>query len=64
MDVRGFWRSAEEEPERPALVLPDGRRVSAGALRSEGNRLLEGLMASPRLREQAEEQLVFARDER
>ena len=43
MDVRGFWRSAEEEPDRPALVLPDGKRVSAGALRAEGNRLIHGL---------------------
>jgi long-chain acyl-CoA synthetase len=43
MDVRGFWRSAEEEPDRPALVLPDGRRMSAGELRAEGNRLIHGL---------------------
>ncbi len=43
MGVRGFWRSAQEEPERPALVLPDGRRVSAGELRGEGNRLVHGL---------------------
>jgi long-chain acyl-CoA synthetase len=43
MDVRGFWRAALEDPERRALVLPDGSERSAGELLAEGNRLVHGL---------------------
>ena len=43
MGVRGFWRAALEEPERRALVLPDGSERSAGELLAEGNRLVHGL---------------------
>ena len=43
MGVRGFWRSALEDPERRAVVLPDGSEQSAGELLAEGNRLVHGL---------------------
>ena len=45
MDVRGFWKSAQEEPDRLALVLPDERTLSAGELLAAGNRLVHGLRA-------------------
>jgi long-chain acyl-CoA synthetase len=45
MSLRGFWRAAEEEPGRRALVLPDGGGLSAGELLARGNRLVHGLRA-------------------
>jgi long-chain acyl-CoA synthetase len=45
MSVPGFWRSAQAQPDRTALVLPDGSRRSAGELLAEGNRLVHGLRA-------------------
>ena len=43
--MRGFWRAAEADPDRLALVLPDGREVRAGALAARVNRLVHGLRA-------------------
>jgi long-chain acyl-CoA synthetase len=43
--VRGFWRAAEEDPDRLALILPDGREVRAGELAASVNRLVHGLRA-------------------
>jgi long-chain acyl-CoA synthetase len=45
MKVRGFWQAALASPGRRALVLPDGREVSAGELLAEANRLVHGLRA-------------------
>jgi long-chain acyl-CoA synthetase len=41
----GFWNIAEREPDRPALLLPDGSTWTFGALREEANRLSHGLRA-------------------
>ena len=41
----GFWNIAEREPDRPALLLPDGSTRTFGALRREANRLTHGLRA-------------------
>ena len=41
--MRGFWQAAREDPERPALVLPDGSRKSAGEVLSACNRVVHGL---------------------
>jgi long-chain acyl-CoA synthetase len=43
MGLRGFWSWAADEPARPALILPDGGEVTAGALLAEANRLVHGL---------------------
>ena len=43
--MRGFWRAAEADPDRLALVEPDGREVRAGALAASVNRLVHGLRA-------------------
>jgi long-chain acyl-CoA synthetase len=43
MPTRGFYRAAEAEPERTALVLPDGATVAAGELLARSNRLAHGL---------------------
>ena len=45
MALRGFWQGAEQDPERIALVDPDGREVTAGALLAAGNQLVHGLRA-------------------
>jgi long-chain acyl-CoA synthetase len=39
----GFWRLAAEDPERIALVAPDGEEVTAGDLLAESNRIAHGL---------------------
>jgi long-chain acyl-CoA synthetase len=41
----GFWRIAERDPSRLALVDPGGRRIAAGELRAAANRLVHGLRA-------------------
>ncbi len=41
----GFWNIAEHEPDRPALLTPDGSTWSFGALAREANRLSHGLRA-------------------
>jgi long-chain acyl-CoA synthetase len=43
--VQSFWIAAEEDPDRVALILPDGREVCAGELAAEVNRLVHGLRA-------------------
>ncbi len=43
--MRGFWIAAEEEPDRLALTLPDGREIRAGELSASVNRLVHGLRA-------------------
>jgi len=45
METRGFYRAAAAEPDRLALVLPDGRSVTAGELLAASNRLAHGLRA-------------------
>src|SRR5688572_14310857 len=40
-----FWVGAEQEPERLALVEPDGRSWTAGALAARGNQVMHGLRA-------------------
>jgi long-chain acyl-CoA synthetase len=39
----GFWYIAEDEPDRPALILPDGKRWSYGDLHARANQLAHGL---------------------
>src|SRR5438094_2007252 len=41
----GFWELARREPGRPALVEPDGRRLTAGALLAGVNQAVHGLRA-------------------
>ena len=41
--MRSFWIAAEEEPDRVALIEPDGRAIRAGALAASVNRLVHGL---------------------
>ena len=41
----GFWRAAQETPDRLALVDPDGREHTAGALLATANRITHGLRA-------------------
>jgi long-chain acyl-CoA synthetase len=43
--VHSFWIAAEEEPDRIALTLPDGREIRAGELVAQVNRLVHGLRA-------------------
>ncbi len=45
MAIRGFWKAALAEPERPALIAPDGGAASAGALLAACNRTVHGLRA-------------------
>ena len=41
----GFWAIAEDEPERPALVLPNGERRTFGDVAALAHRLAHGLRA-------------------
>src|SRR3990172_492583 len=43
MQTRGFYRAAAAEPNRTALVLPDGASVAAGELLAASHRLAHGL---------------------
>lgn len=43
--ARGFWIDAVEEPDRLAVVAPDGAEITAGDLLAECNRLTHGLRA-------------------
>jgi long-chain acyl-CoA synthetase len=45
MELRGFWRAAQAEPSRIALVDPAGRQVRAGELAARANRIVHGLRA-------------------
>lgn len=44
MDL-GFWRNAEANPDRVALVTADGAEHTAGELLSRANQLVHGLRA-------------------
>ena len=44
-DTVGFWKLAEEDPTRLAVVDPSGREVTYGELYAESNRLVHGLRA-------------------
>jgi long-chain acyl-CoA synthetase len=44
-ETTGFWKLAEEDPGRLAVVDPDGREVTYGELHAEANRLVHGLRA-------------------
>ncbi len=41
----GFWKLAQEQPDRLALIDPDGREVTYGELLAWSNRLVHGLRA-------------------
>ncbi len=41
--TQGFWAWADEQPERVAIVAPDGREVTYGELAGAANRLVHGL---------------------
>ena len=41
----GFWALATEEPDRVALVAPDGTELTAGELHAQANRVSHGLRA-------------------
>src|SRR5215217_5264994 len=41
----GFWKIAEADPSRLAVVEPDGTEITAGALLAAGNQLVHGLRA-------------------
>jgi long-chain acyl-CoA synthetase len=43
--VAGFWARAAAEPERTAVVGPDGGRLTAGELLARANQLAHGLRA-------------------
>jgi len=45
MEIRGFWKAAAAQPERVAVVEPDGRRIAAGALLAAANQTVAGLRA-------------------
>jgi long-chain acyl-CoA synthetase len=41
----GFWRMAKADPDRMALITPDGRRNTAGELLAAANQVSHGLRA-------------------
>ena len=45
MSELGFWRLAQQDPNRLALIEADGSTHTAGALFAEANRLVHGLRA-------------------
>jgi len=45
-DIVGFWTLAEHEPDRMAVVDPDGREVTYGELGRAANQLVHGLRAA------------------
>jgi long-chain acyl-CoA synthetase len=45
MSEYGFWRLAQNDPARIALVEPDGRRRTAGEVLANANKLVHGLRA-------------------
>ena len=45
MAIRGFWKGAQAEPNRVALVDIDGREITAGELLCSANQLVHGLRA-------------------
>jgi len=45
MTIRGFWKAAQAEPDRVALVDIDEREITAGELLASANQLVHGLRA-------------------
>ena len=45
MSEFGFWNLAQKSPDRVALIEPDGRRLTAGELLANANRLVHALRA-------------------
>ena len=45
MSSIGFWKLAQEDPSRVAVIEPDGRRTSAGALLRAANQVVHALRA-------------------
>jgi len=45
MSIRGFWKAAQAEPQRVALVDIDGREITAGELLASANQIVHGLRA-------------------
>ncbi len=45
MSEYGFWNLAQKSPDQWALVEPDGKKLRAGELLGEANRLVHGLRA-------------------
>lgn len=43
MSELGFWKQATANPERVALVTPDGTRITSGDLLARSNQLVHGL---------------------
>ena len=41
----GFWKIGQEQPDRPALVTPDGAEYTFGELLAETNKVTHGLRA-------------------
>jgi long-chain acyl-CoA synthetase len=41
--IRGFWKAADYEPHRIAVIDADGSEISAGALLTAANQLVHGL---------------------
>ncbi len=46
MSTLGFWKLAQEAPEKLALVDPDGREWNRGELHASANRIANGLRAA------------------
>jgi long-chain acyl-CoA synthetase len=44
-DTLGFWKLADEDPQRVAVIDPSGRQVTYGELLAQSNRLVHGLRA-------------------
>ena len=45
MTAIGLWNIASERPDHPAVIGPDGRRVSYGELAATANRYARGLQS-------------------
>jgi len=43
MGIRGFWKAAEAQPDRIAVIEPDGAAVAAGELLAAANQTVAGL---------------------
>ncbi len=41
----GFWKIGQEQPDRPALVTPDGTEYTFGELLAATNKVTHGLRA-------------------
>ncbi len=45
MSNLGFWKLAQDDPARVAVIEPDGRKISAGALLGAANQVVHALRA-------------------